>query len=125
MARQIAAALATGVPVLLFPEGTSTDGSTVLRFHPSLLEPAIRAEADIAAAAIAYRAADRPERDLCWFGDAPFLPHLLRALTCSDITASVEFYPGPGPYTDRRAAALDVQEKVEALRKRIRTEALS
>ncbi|MGA8111039.1 MAG: lysophospholipid acyltransferase family protein [Acidobacteriaceae bacterium] len=125
VAGHIAAALATGIPVLLFPEGTSTDGSAVLRFHPSLLEPAIRAEADIAAAAIAYRAADRPERDLCWFGDAPFLPHLLRTLGYRGVTATVEFYPEPAAYTDRKAAALEVQEKVEALRKRIKTEAPS
>ena len=28
------------VPVLLFPEGTSTDGSQVLRFHSRLIDPA-------------------------------------------------------------------------------------
>ncbi len=52
VARQMAEALEAGVPILLFPEGTSTDGSSVLRFHPSLLEPAIHQEQEITAAAI-------------------------------------------------------------------------
>ena len=33
--------LREGVAVLLFPEGTSTDGSEILPFHPSFYEPAI------------------------------------------------------------------------------------
>ena len=36
----MAAVLKTGVPILLFPEGTTTDGSAVQRFHSTLLEPA-------------------------------------------------------------------------------------
>lgn len=121
-ARQIGAVFATGVPVLLFPEGTSTDGSRVLRFHPSLLEPAVRSQAAIAAAALGYRARGVPERDLCWFGDAAFLPHLFRTLTRAGLEATVEFYPEPTAYSDRKAAALDLQEKVEAMRARMKRE---
>ena len=119
VAQQIGAVFATGVPVLLFPEGTSTDGSRVLRFHPSLLDPAVRSQTPIAAAALGYRARSVPERDLCWFGDAAFLPHLLRTLTRARLEAIVEFYPEPASYTDRKAAALDLQEKVEAMRTRM------
>jgi 1-acyl-sn-glycerol-3-phosphate acyltransferase len=35
--------LDSGVPVVLFPEGTTTDGSRVLRFHSTMLQPAIDA----------------------------------------------------------------------------------
>src|ERR1700744_1499348 len=41
-ARLIEEALAAGVSVVLFPEGTSSDGSRVLAFHSSFFEPAIR-----------------------------------------------------------------------------------
>ncbi len=39
---RIHAAIATGLPVVLFPEGTSSDGSTVLPFKSSLLESAVQ-----------------------------------------------------------------------------------
>ena len=118
-ARQMAAVLESGVAVLLFPEGTSTDGSQVLRFHPTLLEPAIQLGQEIAAAAIGYRADEGEERDVCWFGDAPFLPHLLRTLARPGIVAEVEFFPDRFIYPDRKSAALELREQVEAMRKRM------
>lgn len=120
VARQMGEALAAGVPILLFPEGTSTDGSSVVRFHPSLLQPAIDRAAEIKAAAIAWRVRGGEERDVCWYGDASFVPHLLRTLERKGITADIEFYPDPLVYNDRKAAALDLQEKVEAMRIRMK-----
>jgi 1-acyl-sn-glycerol-3-phosphate acyltransferase len=120
VARQMGEALAANVPILLFPEGTSTDGSSVLRFHPSLLEPAIRQEQEITAAAIAYRLRGGIERDMCWFGDARFVPHLLRSLGRSGVVAEIEFYPDPARYYERKAASLDLHDKVEAMRARLK-----
>jgi 1-acyl-sn-glycerol-3-phosphate acyltransferase len=118
--RQMEDALNAGVPILLFPEGTSTDGSSVLRFHPSLLEPAVRQGREIAAAAIGYHVDRGEERDICWYGDAGFLPHLLRTMGRKGVLSEIEFYPGPGVYADRKAAALDLHDKVEAIRSRMR-----
>jgi 1-acyl-sn-glycerol-3-phosphate acyltransferase len=118
-ARKIAAVLEEGVPVLLFPEGTSTDGSAVLRFHPTLLEPAVQLSLEMTAAAIGYRAQGAEERDVSWFGDAPFLPHLLRTLSRPRIVAEVEFFPESNAYTDRKMAAQDLRERVEAMRNRM------
>jgi lyso-ornithine lipid O-acyltransferase len=117
VARRIAEALRTGVPVLLFPEGTSTDGSEVLRFHPSLLEPAIRIEAPINAAAIGYRLPGGRESDLCYYGDIHFVPHLLETLGRSGVSAEVKFYPEAETYQDRKTAALSLREMVIALRR--------
>lgn len=119
VAQQIGAVLETGVPLLLFPEGTSTDGSAVQRFHPSLLEPAVRGEREISAAAIGYRVRGLPEKAMCWYGDMGFVPHLLRTLTYTGMTAEVEFYPDPVSYPDRKAAAIELREKIEAMRKHI------
>jgi len=119
VARQIEQALAAGVPILLFPEGTSTDGSSVLRFHPSLLQPAVDRAETIQAAAIAWRVRGGEERDICWYGDASFVPHLLRTMGRAGIAAEIEFYPDPGVYNERKAAALDLHEKVEAMRIRM------
>jgi len=75
-AREIADALTAGVPVVLFPEGTSTDGSTVLPLRTALLQPAIATRSPILPAAISYLLSDGVEADLCYYGEITFLPHL-------------------------------------------------
>jgi lyso-ornithine lipid O-acyltransferase len=125
VAPQIRAALEAGVPVLLFPEGTSTDGDEVRRFHPTLLAPAVESGSRMSAAAIGYHWQGGDERDLCWFGEAAFLPHLLRTLARASIVAEVEFFPDRNTYSDRKTAALELHEQVEAMRKRMKREALA
>jgi 1-acyl-sn-glycerol-3-phosphate acyltransferase len=56
--RQAAAALAAGDVVAVFPEGTTTDGTTMLPFKSSLLQPIVDAEGHVLPVAIRYRAAD-------------------------------------------------------------------
>lgn len=55
---------AAGASVIVFPEGTTTDGATVAPFHASLFEPARRAQAGdtIPVQAIAVRYEGRPAR---------------------------------------------------------------
>lgn len=112
-------ALEQEVPVLLFPEGTSTDGSEVLRFHPMLLQPAVEKALEITAAAIAYRLRGGAEREVCYYGDVSFVPHLLAMLGRTGIRAAIEFYPEAQVYAERKAAALDLREKVVAMRSRM------
>jgi 1-acyl-sn-glycerol-3-phosphate acyltransferase len=113
---QIGERLQGGIPVLFFPEGTSTDGSQVLRFHSRLFEPAIATGTPITAAAIRYFPANgAPERALCWFGDDLFLPHILRTLAAPDCSVRVHFGE-PRVYADRRDAASQTQAEVTALR---------
>ena len=103
------------VPVLLFPEGTSTDG-TMRRFHGRLFEPAIRAEAPVTAVAIRYVTSDgTPERELCWFGDASFGPHLLRTLGKPEFRAELHFGE-PRVYAHRRIAARETFTEIAAMR---------
>lgn len=110
------ARLAGAVPVLLFPEGTSTDGAQVRRFHSSLFEPAVVARAPVTAAAIRYKLADgNPEQDACWFDDDGFAPHLWKLLATPGISAEVHF-AAPQHFTDRRVAARETHAMVESLR---------
>ena len=116
VAHQIAERLSLPIPVLLFPEGTSSDGSQVLRFHPSLFEPAVSAVALITPAAVRYVLEDGgQERDLCWFGDTLFLPHLWKALGAAGFSAEVKFGE-PRVYPDRRTAANATHDEVVAMR---------
>ena len=116
VAAEIGERLALPIPILFFPEGTSTDGSSVLRFRSRLFEPAIQAGAPVTAAAIRYILSDgAEERDLCWFGDEAFLPHLWKALGTPDLTAEIRF-GDPHIYGDRRIAADQTREEVVAMR---------
>jgi lyso-ornithine lipid O-acyltransferase len=104
------------VPVLFFPEGTSTDGSTILRFHSRLFEPAIEAGSPVTAASVRYVLAHgHEERELCWFGDDAFLPHLWRTLGTRSFRAEVRFGE-PRIYPHRRVAADQTHGEISAMR---------
>jgi 1-acyl-sn-glycerol-3-phosphate acyltransferase len=118
VAAQMAERFRLSIPVLLFPEGTSSDGSQVLRFHPSLFDPAIVAGTPITAASVRYIIDDgSKESELCWFGDSLFLPHLWKVLGTTGFSAEVRFGE-PRVYTDRRAAALATHDEVVAMREK-------
>jgi lyso-ornithine lipid O-acyltransferase len=109
--------LAEEVPVLVFPEGTSSDGAEVLRFYASLFEPAVRTGAPVTAASVAYSAgAGAVEQDLCYYGDISFAPHLLETLQLPNLTANLSFATLGQVYADRKQAAVLTREAVLALR---------
>lgn len=113
---EIAERLKGTVPVLFFPEGTSTDGSRLLRFHSRLYTPAVDAGIPVTAAAVRYVPEDgSPERDLCWFGDEEFLPHIWKVLGGPDFTAQLHFGE-PRIYTNRRGAANETYAEIQAMR---------
>jgi lyso-ornithine lipid O-acyltransferase len=113
--REIEEALRSGIPVLLFPEGTSSDGSSVLPFRSPLFEPAIRAGAAVTAAAVRYHAADASEDQLAYWGDMVFLPHLFRTLCVPGLAAEIEF-DSPCCFRDRKCAAREAWQQVHLLR---------
>lgn len=116
--------LASGVIVLVFPEGTSSDGSSVLRFYSSLFEPAVRAGVPATAAAIGYSTGgDATESDLCYYGDISFAPHLLSVLQLPAVTATLRFAHSGGTFDSRKQAAARVREEVIALRTACRSAA--
>jgi 1-acyl-sn-glycerol-3-phosphate acyltransferase len=116
-ADQIQKLLADGILVLIFPEGTSSDGAEVLRFHTSLFEPAIRAAAPVTAAAISYAAIPNvPESSLCYYGDISFAPHILKTMQLPVVTGTIRFAPSRHSYADRKQAARETRQQVAQLR---------
>jgi lyso-ornithine lipid O-acyltransferase len=108
--------LKAGVLVLVFPEGTSSDGAEVLRFHASLFEPAVRVGVPVTAAAIGYSSGEEAaERDLCYYGDISFAPHLLKTLQLPEIVATLRF-GSPQVYDNRKQASRLTREAVVGLR---------
>jgi 1-acyl-sn-glycerol-3-phosphate acyltransferase len=107
--------LDTGGVVVLFPEGTSSDGQRVLPFRSAVLEPASAGGYRVFFAALAYRtpATAPPAREaVCWWGDMTLIDHLWRMLALRRITARVVFGRDAGDHADRRATALRLHTAV-------------
>jgi 1-acyl-sn-glycerol-3-phosphate acyltransferase len=119
VADQMVERLTQPIPILLFPEGTSTDGSQLLPFHPRLIDPATSTGTQITTAAIRYVVEDgTPEKELCWYGDETFGAHLLKVLGVAGFSAEVRFGL-PHVYTDRRVAADATQAEIAAMREQM------
>lgn len=58
MNRLLAEAMQAGDPIVVFPEGRATDGSEVLKFHSSLLQPVLDTRAALHPVAIRFSRAD-------------------------------------------------------------------
>ncbi|HON12117.1 MAG TPA: lysophospholipid acyltransferase family protein [Chitinispirillaceae bacterium] len=87
--------LEKGFTITLFPEGTSSNGDSVLPFKGALFSAAGKKGIDIQPVCIKYHSIDgRPvspdNRDLAfYYGDIVFLPHLLRLFLVKRIDVSV------------------------------------
>jgi len=106
--RLIDRALADGRGVVLFAEGTSTQGETVLPFKSSLLEQAARAGFAVSYAALSYRTneGDPPAHlSVCWWGGMTFVKHLIVLLHLSEIRATVVFGAESIQANDRKVLA--------------------
>jgi len=82
----IASAVRGGAAVAIFPEGVSTDGSSVLPFKPALLESAAREELPVYPARLHY---DRDEA--MWYGDETFAANFWRLLALPHVNAALRF----------------------------------
>jgi 1-acyl-sn-glycerol-3-phosphate acyltransferase len=119
-AEQIEAKLRAGMLVVLFPEGTSTGGETVLPFKSSLLEPAARSNQPITAAFLRYSLSDsNVAEEVCYWKDMTLLPHLINLLGKGAIRASVNFAKPPVVPTNRKELALQLHSVVLGLRETV------
>ncbi len=110
--------LSHGCGIVFFPEGTSTDGRKLLKFRPSLLEIAVRLGQPVAYASVRYvtrRGQPSAADAVCWWGDAPFVPHFLKLLSMPGFRAEVVFGSEPIASGDRKRLALELREAVAGL----------
>lgn len=78
LARQLHRHLEAGRQLLIFPEGTTTDGQQVRTFHGRLLTGAIEAGVPLQPVAIRYRRNGEVDPIAPFIGDDDLLSHLLR-----------------------------------------------
>lgn len=95
MARTMQNHLEAGIPLMLFPEATTTDGSEVRRFGSKLLEPAIESQSHLQPLALRYEGASKEIAP--FVGDDTFVEHLLRVLTLKEIRLIISYGAAIGP----------------------------
>ena len=117
IANELAGPLKEGVNVVLFLEGTSTDGQGVLPFKPSLLEPAVRHGWPVTPAAMTFRVPDgHSARDeVCWWGDMTLAPHLLNLVGLPWVDARVACGEPMVAHGDRKQVAAELHTRVGQL----------
>jgi 1-acyl-sn-glycerol-3-phosphate acyltransferase len=117
VAAEFAPAVASGVSIVIFLEGTSTDGQAVRPFKSSLLAPAVAARWNIVPAAISYAlpAGRDVATEVCWWGDMTLAPHLLHLFTLPRIRAFVAWGAAEPAMADRKALAVALHRRVTRL----------
>jgi 1-acyl-sn-glycerol-3-phosphate acyltransferase len=107
--------LSHGRGIVIFPEGTTSDGATVLRFRPALLEAAARAGIPVRCASLTYRTppgSAPASLAVCWWGGMTFWAHVLRLFRLPGLLAKVTFAPDSIRETDRKKLAATAREIV-------------
>jgi 1-acyl-sn-glycerol-3-phosphate acyltransferase len=97
-----------GQGVVLFAEGTSTDGSSVQELRSALLNWPASEQLPVHTVALSYHTGpnDPPaSQSLCWWGDMSFLPHLAGVCRLGPSEARVKFGTRTVSAPDRKELA--------------------
>ncbi|MCS7100215.1 MAG: 1-acyl-sn-glycerol-3-phosphate acyltransferase, partial [Burkholderiaceae bacterium] len=101
--------LAAGEAVAVFPEGTTTDGSTLLPFHANLLAPALELGCEVWPLALRYTDGGRPTRAAAFVGEMALPTSLWNILTARELQIEVALLApiatNPGGHTRHEVAA--------------------
>ncbi len=118
---QITNVLNEGSRVVLFPEGTSSDGRAMLPFKKSLLEAPVRVGAYALPICINYLRVDgKPwpgeERDsICYYGDMKFFEHFKRFTALTALQVDVHILEGLSVQgRDRKQLADELRVKIHS-----------
>lgn len=113
-AGEVASALAAGHAVVVFPEGTTSDGRQVLPFHGALLEGAIQAQLPIQPITLRYAAPDaRSARAPVYCGDTSLQESLWRIAAADGLKVNLAFLPpSPAAGCSRRMLAARLRDDI-------------
>ena len=114
-----------GLPVVFFPEGTTTNGSTMLKFRSGLLSQARESGQTVTAAHVRYSLTrdNGPgvsvEDTVSYWDDTPILKHMFRLVGLRGIEIDVRLGDSPIPFSahaeDRTVAATEARNAVMEL----------
>ena len=104
-----------GEGVVVFPEGTSTVGETVLPFNSSFFEFAARAQLPVSYASITYATPSnvpKATETVAWWDEKTFGTHLWYLFQAREFTAVINFGDAPVQNENRKELARTLHEKV-------------
>lgn len=106
-AKKIANKIKGGDSVLVFPEGTTTDGDDVKRFHARIFAPALDYKLRVQPIALRYLDPDGSRHPNIVWGDESFVSNVFKILGESSIIAEITFLPAidAAEYSERKAVA--------------------
>lgn len=124
MKRQFQETLSNGISMLVYPEGTTTDGSHLLDFKSPPFEAPIEVGATIHPIITRYHLPQNG-KTLCWYGDMSLIPHLWMAFGLPHIDVEIEWLPPETllPGMNRKAVAVAIRDRMENELRRIEAEA--
>lgn len=117
--QHMAERLQAGDILAVFPEGTTSDGVSLLPFHANLFQAAIAANAPVLPVALRFADAATGVHSLapCYINDDTLMGSIWRTLTSPPLCAVLIFgEPQSAEGRDRRAWAADLRTAVEGLR---------
>jgi 1-acyl-sn-glycerol-3-phosphate acyltransferase len=119
------AALDAGLPVVFFPEGTTSNGQGLLKFHSGLLAQVAQGHSPVTAAYLRYSFVEENEpgvsveNDVCYWGNRNMLAHIFKFLGLRGVRAKARFANGQiafsGDGLHRKMAAVEAHAAVAAL----------
>ena len=117
IASHVKDALASGDCVGLFPEGTTTEGDRLLKFHSSLFEPAVAHGTRVHPVALRYLLPDgTPCRAAAFVGELTFAQSLGLVIRTREMVVHVSFAPAVEPAgRNRREVAGETQARIATL----------
>lgn len=92
--RAIHEAFAAGDAIAVFPEGTTSDGNELLRFHASLLQPAVEEGALVMPIALRYVTEDgKVDVTPSYVGDRSLMESMIAVVSARKLRGEVHFLP--------------------------------
>jgi len=114
----LSSALNQGFNVIMFPEGTSTDGTSLLPFKSALFEAPRQANAYTQPVSLIYRErhggvlSDKDRAFYTWGTDAPFFNHFLKLILRPGVLIEVWIRKPLSPRSDRKTLAKQAETRI-------------
>lgn len=91
--RQMTSAFTNTEAVCIFPEGTSSDGKTILPFKSNLFEAVVDTQIPVTPTLISYQIDGKFTDIPAYYGDMTLIDSILSMLNTPGITAVIEIFP--------------------------------